>query len=321
MKFSLGKNVVLNDDGVGVGEVELSTPYQEFGDEAPFYFGEWIALAGLDVYPEFRRKGYAKKIMNDLISWATSSGKKGILLRPEATSIGGLSGEGLEDFYRSFGFTYCETSSELMEKKLYKPMAFNLFAALKRMGFHKEAADLKELIPDSIKEDPLTAAFAFGGLNIAPFVESGDESEIDPDHVQAVLNRAGLYGFGGECAEAAIAINDVLFNEEGVLVAAVNKWIFENEGRAVGHVAVQWGDGYWDAEGKKDWEEIESWGMVDELDSDFDLGDNPEENAYSVEKITLSREEALQMFGGCNLKKLTRELERADKEIENEKNK
>lgn len=61
--------------------------------------------------------------------------------------------------------------------------------------------------------------------------------------------------------------------------------------------------------------------MVDELDPDFNLGDNPEENAYSVEKITLSREEALQMFGGCNLKKLTRELERADKEIENEKNK
>jgi hypothetical protein len=190
----------------------------------------------------------------------------------------------------------------------------SLSKELKNLGHEGAASDISSL-SSSLSFEPMDLAFAAGNLNLGAFSESGDESEIDVEHVQKVLDRAKIYGFGGECAEAAIAINDVLFNEEGVLVAAVNKWIFENEGRAVGHVAVQWGDGYWDAEGKKDWEEIESWGMVDESDSDFVLGDNPEENAYSVEKIILSREEALQMFSACNLSAFVRVLEDVDREI------
>jgi hypothetical protein len=72
----------------------------------------------------------------------------------------------------------------------------------------------------------------------------------------------------------------------------------------VGHVAVEYGDMYWDAEGQKNWEDIESWGMLDEEDPDYDFGDDPEEKinrAYEVEKIYPTREDLLESFGGCNL--------------------
>lgn len=135
------------------------------------------------------------------------------------------------------------------------------------------------------------------------------------NHAEAALEKASLYGFGGKCAEAAIAINDVLFNEEGRLVAAVNKWLWEEEGRMVGHVAVEWKGSYWDSEGRKEWERIESWGMLDEHDEDYDFGDNPEQNATDVEKIYPSKEKLLEYFGGCDLSSLVRALEVADKEV------
>lgn len=129
-------------------------------------------------------------------------------------------------------------------------------------------------------------------------------SDNQNDIASRVLQIANLYGFGGECAETAIAINDVLFNGEGRIVAAVNKWLWESERRMVGHVAVEYGDMYWDAEGQKNWEDIESWGMLDEEDPDYDFGDDPEEKinrAYEVEKIYPTREDLLESFGGCNL--------------------
>ena len=135
------------------------------------------------------------------------------------------------------------------------------------------------------------------------------------EHAIKVLKRAKLKGFFGKCAEAAIAINDVLFDDEGILVAAVNKWLWENEGRMVGHVAVEWKGSYWDAEGKKEWERIESWGMLDDSDEDYDFGDNPEQNATDVEKIYPSKERLLEYFGGCDLSGLVRALEVSDKEV------
>jgi hypothetical protein len=185
---------------------------------------------------------------------------------------------------------------------------------LENLGHQGAASDVSSL-SSSLSFEPMDLAFASGKLNLEAFSESGDESEIDADHVLKVLVRAKIYGFGGECAEAAIAINDVLFNEEGRLVAAINKWIWDNEKRIVGHVAVEVGNDYWDANGKKSWEEIESWGMLDENDPDYNLGDNPEENAFAVEKIYPSKEDLIDMFGGCNLKSFIRTLEEADKEV------
>lgn len=119
--------------------------------------------------------------------------------------------------------------------------------------------------------------------------------------ISLLLKKANIYGFGGECAETAIAINDVLFNGKGKLVAAVNKWLWENEERIVGHVAVEWNGTYWDSEGQKNWEDIESWGMLDPDDEDYDFGDDREENAYEVVKIYPNKEELIDLFGGCNL--------------------
>lgn len=139
------------------------------------------------------------------------------------------------------------------------------------------------------------------------------------DHAIKVLKRAGLYGFGGKCAEAAIAINDVLFNNEGRLVAAANKWLWENEGRFVGHVAVEWNGSYWDTDGKKNWDHIESSAMLDPRDLDYNFGtedeEEKEERASIVSTIYPTKEELIEMFGGCNLNSLIRSLEAADKMV------
>jgi hypothetical protein len=142
----------------------------------------------------------------------------------------------------------------------------------------------------------------------------------------AILNKAKQekrYGFGGECAETAIAINDVLFGDEGVLVAAANKWLWENEGRMVGHVAVEWSGAYWDAEGKKEWEEIEHWGMLDPEDPDYDFGTEDSElkaeRANEVERVAPSNAELIEYFGGCNLPDLIKKLEIIDNDIAKDK--
>lgn len=176
---------------------------------------------------------------------------------------------------------------------------------LEDLGINNTLLDEYRTIPDTKEKDE-------GLFSINEYKKKIEARAI------AVLRRAReakLSGFGGECAEAAIAINDVLFNDEGILVAAVNKWLWENEGRMVGHVAVEWNGDYWDAEGKKEWENIESWGMLDESDEDYNFGDDPEQNANKVEKIYPSKEELLKYFGGCDLFSLVRALEVADKEV------
>lgn len=316
MNFSdFGITKLYNEVGDEIGWVELSSPQSEFGDEAPFYFGKWIALSNFGINPGFMDKGHERRILTSLVRWAESSGKDGILVRPRPNRAIGSSPDDIEFFYKTVGFRWCDTSPRLMEKKIRKPMALNLYSALKRLGFHKEAADLKDLIPDLITEDPLTTAFAFGNLNIGTFVESGDDIDIDFDQVDKILKRAELEGFGGMCAEAAIAMNEVIFEGRGRLVAAVNEKLWK-EGEFVGHVAVEWEGSYWDAEGEKTWEDIESWGMVDESDPEYSF-ENLEE-AYVVEKIYPSREELEEMFGGCNLQDLKRALYEAKAEVSDE---
>lgn len=188
----------------------------------------------------------------------------------------------------------------------------DLSQQLKNLGHEEAASDVSTL-----SFDPLDLGFASGKLNLESFSESGDESEIDPEHVKKVLERASLYGFGGECAEAAIAINDVLFNEEGRIVAAINKWLWKKEGKIIGHVAVEWNGSYWDSEGEKDWGGIESWGMLDESDLDYEF-EGDKEAPYLVEKIYPSKKELVEMFGGCNLGSMIKKLERADREVRGE---
>lgn len=84
---------------------------------------------------------------------------------------------------------------------------------------------------------------------------------------------AGLAFGGGACGEVAIAINDVLFDGKGTLVAVANKALLD-QGRFVGHVGVRDKRGVvWDSEGTYDnadaLEEFKAWGMVDARDHDL----------------------------------------------------
>lgn len=94
-----------------------------------------------------------------------------------------------------------------------------------------------------------------------------------------------MNGFGGNCLAAAIAINRVEFNNEGKIVAAVNRAMWNDRNRFLGHVAVEHEGKYydWDFE-PKDWEEIESWGMLDEEEYADEL---TREECYDVEKLYL----------------------------------
>jgi len=95
---------------------------------------------------------------------------------------------------------------------------------------------------------------------------------LTPEQYADIVEAAradGFEGFGGACGAAAVAIRRALF-PEGRLVAAVNKAFYEDAGIMIGHVAVEVDGVYYDADGKpKEWEEIESWGMLDFEDGDL----------------------------------------------------
>ena len=94
------------------------------------------------------------------------------------------------------------------------------------------------------------------------------ETTVNDEDRLAILARAqglGLRGAGGECAEVAIAINELWFEGRGELVAVANKYRWR-QGRITGHVGVRVGDSIWDYEGAFDGEEgledFMSWGML-----------------------------------------------------------
>jgi hypothetical protein len=139
----------------------------------------------------------------------------------------------------------------------------------------------------------------------------------DDDTLRRALERAkdaGFYGFGGLCAQAAVAINRSLLAGEGQIVGAFNA-AFHAKGRAIGHVAVQVRDGYWDSDArKKSADEILSWGMLDPDDPDYstaaeDLGIAwTDEAAEDVVLVALSEDEALALFGRADLDALLGDL-------------
>jgi hypothetical protein len=100
--------------------------------------------------------------------------------------------------------------------------------------------------------------------------------------ILGIAQDLGLRGTGGECGMAAIAINHLLFEGKGTLVAAVN-WPMYEQGRFTGHAGVRDENGsIWDAEGAFDGEEgaeeFMAWGMLDFTDVEYrDWLDTPEE--------------------------------------------
>ena len=87
-----------------------------------------------------------------------------------------------------------------------------------------------------------------------------------------IIRAAQLEGFGGSCGRVAIAINRVVFDEKGRYVVATNPAISAHRGQLfMGHVVVEWRGRLFDSTGVIDDEhEIESWGMVDHMDPDYD---------------------------------------------------
>jgi hypothetical protein len=318
MDFSFGKNTVSNELGEKIGEFNLSDTNSIFKDDIPLYFGQWAVITDLKINSnsKFKNSEYAEKIINDLTLWAISSKKSGILFSIMSTKISGLSGDEIEFFYQGLGFRPSDFFPNFMEKKLLKPMVFNLFTALKRLGFHKEAADLREIIPSSITEDPLTVAVALRELNPNAFEGPDDDIEVDFDFIDRVLNRAGLYGFGGECGAAAVAINRVLFDNKGSLTAFVNKYLHDVKDRMVGHVVVKWKDSYWDSDREKSRLEMESFGSLDRYDSDYSFPKDVDET--EVREIILSEEDVLDIFEGCNLNSMIEALNLAKEEVQSE---
>lgn len=91
----------------------------------------------------------------------------------------------------------------------------------------------------------------------------------------ALARACGFSGFGGDCFAAAIAINRVVFDGRGKLVAGLNEAFAEKQ-HFIGHMAVldpsstSASQVYWDADGRpKNIDEIESWGMLDVSDPDY----------------------------------------------------
>jgi hypothetical protein len=102
--------------------------------------------------------------------------------------------------------------------------------------------------------------------------QSGRRPIMTVKRANEIIRAAQLEGFGGRCGRAAIAINRVVFDNTGRYVVATNPTISAHRGRPfMGHVVVEWRRRLFDSTGVIDDErEVESWGMVDHTDPDYD---------------------------------------------------
>lgn len=123
-----------------------------------------------------------------------------------------------------------------------------------------------------------------------------DDATIDPLAVISLAKERGLNGWGGHCASAALAINRLLFNGQGVYLVACNRALL-SQGHIAGHVAVMFNGSFYDSDAtEKEFEDIESWGMLDEHDPDYAscfTASDPwdEEKAMEVVSFTIDEDE------------------------------
>lgn len=108
-----------------------------------------------------------------------------------------------------------------------------------------------------------------------PFSQSPNDSRLrlnlflSNDENQDILDtikKADIDGFGGNCFAASEAIMDYFFEPDNdtYIVCILNKFLFEY-GIEKGHSAIYTNGAYIDCDGIiKSYEEIESWGMIDE---------------------------------------------------------
>jgi len=125
------------------------------------------------------------------------------------------------------------------------------------------------------------------------------EDTSSNNDISEKIQSLDLEGFGGFCGDAAIKINNKVFDGKGRYVIAANKFIWEKHHSVVGHVAVEHSGVYWDSDAEpKDREDIESWGMVDPEDPDYmDLDGWTEEAAYEVEWLEdLTKKQVMELM-------------------------
>lgn len=80
--------------------------------------------------------------------------------------------------------------------------------------------------------------------------------------IAEVISEAGIRGTGGDCAQAAVAINLALFAGRGRYVGGFNSFLL-GHGKPVGHVAVEVDGVCWDCEGEpKTRDQIARWGRL-----------------------------------------------------------
>lgn len=122
----------------------------------------------------------------------------------------------------------------------------------------------------------------------------------------AVLNAASadvrFHGWLENCAAAAIAINEELFDKRGGYVAVWNKALYA-KGMFVGHIAVRYEGQIWDADGiPRTLDCIAEWGRLEASDSIYaelfsDSAPWDHEKAWDVEVCEFStREKGAMVF-------------------------
>ena len=158
-------------------------------------------------------------------------------------------------------------------------------------------------------------------INLVESMRMENSEKWSSEDISAILMEAkklGFNGFGGECGEAAIAINDVIFDGNGVLIAAVNKAFFTH-GSFIGHVAVYYNGIFWDADGvPKDETDVDHWGMLDYEDTDYQATASKcgfewtEEAADTFEMIQFEDDsEVLEYFNSGKLNEMLNIIEQA----------
>lgn len=140
-----------------------------------------------------------------------------------------------------------------------------------------------------------------------------DLIRIVENTVQTTYPR--FQGFGGLCGQAAVAINRVVFANQGQLVGCFNRAFYDHTDRMTGHVAVLVNGQYWDADGRpKSGDDIEEWGMLNVNDSDYAAFaeeffiDWNDETASDVIWVEMSEDEVLAAFGRDKLEAMMRTL-------------
>lgn len=111
-------------------------------------------------------------------------------------------------------------------------------------------------------------------MSISTTTSEKNWEKIEPAYRRLMQHAqgAGFHGYDGDCAAAAIAINDVLLDGKASYVAGLNVFFFEHMRYSVGHVAVQVSQGGPILDGSGDFKEesdLTSWSMLDKDDTEW----------------------------------------------------